>query len=68
MKIENLMKEFKNDYTIILVTHNLNQAKRVSDFTAFIYYGEIIEYNITDKIFREPEKKLTMQYMRGIVF
>jgi len=68
MKIENLMKEFKNDYTIILVTHNLNQAKRVSDFTAFIYYGEIIEYNITDKIFREPEKKLTMQYMHGIVF
>ncbi len=64
-KIENLMLELKKDYTIIIVTHNMQQAARVADFTAFFHLGELIEYNKTSKIFVEPSSKKTEDYITG---
>ena len=64
-KIEELIVELKNEVTIIIVTHNMQQAARVSDFTAFMYLGEIIEYDKTDKIFTAPSNKLTEEYITG---
>ncbi len=64
-KIEELILELKNDYTIVIVTHNMQQAARVSDFTAFLYLGELIEFGPTSKIFTVPEKKMTEQYLAG---
>ncbi|HWR90080.1 MAG TPA: phosphate ABC transporter ATP-binding protein PstB [Dissulfurispiraceae bacterium] len=64
-KIEELIVELKKDLTIIIVTHNMQQAARVSDFTAFMYIGEIIEYDKTDKIFTAPSEKLTEEYITG---
>lgn len=64
-KIEELIIELKKDVTIIIVTHNMQQAARVSDFTAFMYLGEIIEYDKTDKIFTAPSNKLTEEYITG---
>ncbi|MFA6469176.1 MAG: phosphate ABC transporter ATP-binding protein PstB [Bacteroidota bacterium] len=64
-KIEELIYELKKDYTIAIVTHNMQQAARVSDYTAFFYMGELIEYDITKKIFTVPAKKQTEDYITG---
>ena len=64
-KIEELIYELKNTYTIAIVTHNMQQAARVSDYTAFFYMGELIEYDVTKKIFTVPAKKQTEDYITG---
>jgi len=64
-KIEELIDELTADYTIVIVTHNMQQASRSSDFTAFMYLGELIEYGATEKIFTAPDKKQTEQYITG---
>jgi phosphate transport system ATP-binding protein len=64
-KIEELIEELANDYTIVIVTHNMQQASRSSDYTAFMYLGELIEYGATDKIFTAPDNKRTEQYITG---
>lgn len=64
-KIEELIHELKNRVTIIIVTHNMQQASRVSDFTAFMYLGEMIEVGLTEVIFQNPTKQLTEQYISG---
>ncbi|MFA3781457.1 phosphate ABC transporter ATP-binding protein PstB [Melioribacteraceae bacterium 4301-Me] len=64
-KIEDLIFELKKNYTIIIVTHNMQQASRVSDYTAFFYLGELIEYGETKKIFTSPSNKQTEDYIRG---
>ena len=64
-KIEELIYELKNDYTIVIVTHNMQQAARVSDRTAFFYLGELIEYGETKRIFLNPEKAQTQNYITG---
>ncbi len=64
-KVEELIEELANDYTIVIVTHNMQQASRASDYTAFMYLGELIEYGPTEKIFTAPENKQTEQYITG---
>ena len=64
-KIEELIDELVNDYTIGIVTHNMQQASRTSDYTAFMYLGELIEFDTTDKIFTSPSNKQTEQYITG---
>ncbi|MGV8079863.1 MAG: phosphate ABC transporter ATP-binding protein PstB [Syntrophales bacterium] len=64
-KIEELIEELKKTYTIIIVTHNMQQAARVSDFTGFFYLGRMIEYNVTEKIFTKPDVKQTEDYITG---
>jgi phosphate transport system ATP-binding protein len=64
-KIEELIEELKKDYTIIIVTHNMQQAARISDETAFFYLGNMIEYNKTEKIFTNPDVKQTEDYITG---
>ncbi|MBI4684605.1 MAG: phosphate ABC transporter ATP-binding protein [Nitrospirae bacterium] len=64
-KIEELIVELKNEVTIIIVTHNMQQAARVSDYTAFMYLGEIVEFDRTDKIFTAPSNRLTEEYITG---
>lgn len=64
-KIEELVRTLKDSVTIIIVTHNMQQAARVSDFTAFMYLGELIEYGSTNQIFMNPEKELTERYISG---
>jgi len=66
LKIEDLMAELKKDYTIVIVTHNMQQASRISDYTGFFLMGRLIEFNKTEKIFLEPEKKETENYIRGL--
>jgi len=63
--IEELVSELKKDISIVIVTHNMQQASRLSDYTAFMYLGELIEYNKTDKIFLNPSKQLTEDYVTG---
>jgi len=63
--IEDLLVKLKKDYTIVLVTHNVQQAARIGDYTAFLYYGELIEYDKTDILFTKPKNKLTEQYLEG---
>ncbi len=63
--IEELISELKEFVSIVIVTHNMQQASRLSDFTAFMYIGELIEYNKTDKIFLNPKEKLTEDYITG---
>jgi len=63
--IEELMDELKSRFTILIVTHNMQQAARVSDYTAFLYLGELIEYNETKKIFTNPDRKETEDYITG---
>jgi phosphate transport system ATP-binding protein len=65
LKIEELIQELKKKYTIIIVTHNMQQAARISDFTAFFMLGELIEYNITSVMFTNPSKKITEDYITG---
>lgn len=64
-KIEELVHDLKQELTIIIVTHNMQQAARVSDYTAFMYLGELVEYGPTKKIFENPEKELTERYISG---
>jgi len=64
-KIEELIEELKKDYTIIIVTHNMQQAARISDETAFFYIGNLVEYNKTEKIFTKPDVKQTEDYITG---
>ena len=64
-KIEDLIVELKRDYTIIIVTHNMQQAARSSDFTAFFYLGELVEFGTTTKIFTKPSQKRTEDYVTG---
>jgi phosphate transport system ATP-binding protein len=64
-KIEELIYELKQNYTIVIVTHNMQQAARVSDFTAFFYLGEMIEYDETKRLFTSPMKKQTEDYITG---
>ena len=64
-KIEELIHELKEHYTIVIVTHNMQQAARVSDYTAFLYLGELIEFGETEKLFTTPEKRATEDYITG---
>jgi phosphate transport system ATP-binding protein len=64
-KIEDLIGELKREYTIVIVTHNMQQAARVSDYTAFLYIGELVEYDDTEKIFTNPAEERTEQYITG---
>ena len=64
-KIEDLINELKKNYTVIIVTHNMQQAARISDFTGFFYIGELIEYGKTKQIFQNPKVELTENYMTG---
>ena len=65
LKIEDLVNELKKDYTIIIVTHNMQQAGRVSDYTAFFYEGKLIEFGATEQIFTKPNQKQTEDYITG---
>jgi phosphate transport system ATP-binding protein len=65
LKIEELISDLKSKYTIIIVTHNMQQAARVSDYTAFMYMGKLVEFDNTDKIFTNPVKKQTEDYITG---
>ena len=64
-KVEELVHELKADYTVAIVTHNMQQAARVSDFTAYMYLGELVEFGKTDEIFIKPKKKETEDYITG---
>ena len=64
-KIEELIDELKEDYTIVIVTHNMQQAARVSEFTAFMYLGELIEFDTTSKVFTTPHDQRTQDYITG---
>jgi phosphate transport system ATP-binding protein len=64
-KIEELIHELKEKYTIIIVTHNMQQAARISDYTAFFMLGELVEYDMTNKVFTSPSKKITEDYITG---
>lgn len=65
LRIEELVHDLKKDFTIVIVTHNMQQAARVSDFTAYMYLGELIEFGVTDTIFVNPRKKETEDYITG---
>lgn len=64
-KIENLIEELKGDYTVVIVTHSMQQAARISDYTAYMYLGEVIEFDKTDIIFTQPKEKATEDYITG---
>jgi phosphate transport system ATP-binding protein len=64
-KVEELVHELKSDYTVAIVTHNMQQAARVSDFTAFMYVGELVEFSATKQMFIKPNKKQTEDYITG---
>jgi phosphate transport system ATP-binding protein len=64
-RIEELVAELKADYTVVIVTHNMQQAARVSDYTAYMYLGELIEFGATDNIFIKPHRKETEDYITG---
>lgn len=65
LRIEELIEELKKSYTIIIVTHNMHQAKRISDYTAFMYEGRLIEFGETNQIFEAPKEELTQNYVQG---
>ncbi|MCX7944507.1 MAG: phosphate ABC transporter ATP-binding protein PstB [Deltaproteobacteria bacterium] len=65
LKIEELLEELKKDITILIVTHNIAQAARISDYTAFMYLGELIEYDKSDKMFTNPSNPKTNEYLKG---
>ena len=65
LKIEDLINELKAKYTIIIVTHNMQQATRISDKTAFFLMGEVVEFDTTEKIFSSPKEKKTQDYITG---
>ena len=65
LKVEELVQELKENYSIIIVTHNMQQAARISDKTAFFLNGEVVEFDVTDKIFSNPKDKRTEDYITG---
>jgi phosphate transport system ATP-binding protein len=65
LRIEDLMQDLKQAYTIVIVTHNMQQAARVSDYTGFLYLGQLVEYDVTSTIFTKPRKKQTQDYITG---
>ena len=65
LKIEDLVLELRNRFTVVIVTHNMQQASRISDYTAFFYKGRIVEYDVTEKIFTNPAEKKTEEYITG---
>ena len=65
VRIEETISELKNDYTIVIVTHNLQQAARISDYTAFFYLGRLVEFNQTKQMFTQPNLKQTEDYVTG---
>ncbi|MGC9127622.1 MAG: phosphate ABC transporter ATP-binding protein, partial [Acidithiobacillus sp.] len=65
LKIEELIEELKRDFTILIVTHNMQQAARVSNFTAFMYLGEMVEFGPTQQLFTNPQQKQTEDYITG---
>jgi phosphate transport system ATP-binding protein len=64
-KVEELITELKADYTVVIVTHNMQQAARVSDYTAYMYLGELVEFGETDQVFLKPAKQATEDYITG---
>jgi phosphate transport system ATP-binding protein len=64
-KVEELVSELKKEYTVAIVTHNMQQAARVSDFTAYMYLGELVEFGQTEQIFMKPGKQETEDYITG---
>jgi len=64
-RIEELIHELKNDYTVVIVTHNMQQAARVSDFTGYMFLGELVEFDVTDSIFIKPKRQETEDYITG---
>ena len=64
-KIEDLINELKKEYTVVIVTHSMQQAARISDFTAYMYLGELIEFGTTEMMFTHPTKKATEDYITG---
>jgi len=64
-KVEELIDELKSEYTIAIVTHNMQQAARISDYTAFMYLGDLVEFGVTDQVFIKPQKKQTEDYITG---
>ena len=65
LKIEELIHQLKSEYTIVIVTHNMQQAARVSDNTAFLYLGELVEFGRTDQLFTNPQQQQTEDYITG---
>ena len=65
LRIEELIHDLKKDFTIVIVTHNMQQAARVSDYTAYMYLGEVVEFDLTDTLFIKPKKKETEDYITG---
>ena len=64
-RIEQLVEELKQEFTIMIVTHNMQQAARVSDYTAFMYLGDLVEHGTTEQIFSNPSKQQTEDYITG---
>ena len=64
-KIEELIVSLKREYTVVIVTHNMQQAARVSDFTAFLYLGQLVEFGETNGVFENPRSELTEKYITG---
>jgi phosphate transport system ATP-binding protein len=64
-KIEELITELKNDYTVVIVTHNMQQAARCSDYTAYMYLGDLVEFGVTEDLFFKPKRKETEDYITG---
>jgi phosphate transport system ATP-binding protein len=64
-KVEELVSELKKEYTVAIVTHNMQQAARVSDFTAYMYLGELMEFGVTEQIFLKPSRQETEDYITG---
>ena len=64
-KVEELINELKKEYTVAIVTHNMQQAARVSDFTAYMYLGDMVEFGVTEQIFFKPQRKETEDYITG---
>lgn len=64
-KIEELVYELKSSYTIAIVTHNMQQAARISDYTAYMYLGELVEFGVTDDLFMKPKRQETEDYITG---
>jgi len=65
LQLERLIEKLKKEFTIVIVTHNIQQAGRVSDYTAFLYMGELVEYDKTERMFTTPKNKLTEDYLEG---
>jgi phosphate transport system ATP-binding protein len=65
LRIEELIAQLRNEFTIVIVTHNMQQAARISDYTAYMYLGEMVEYGLTDEVFIKPKKRETEDYITG---